>query len=235
MPFLLKSADHAALFLHPRAGCDEPALSTPAAMETPMKLYFAPGTCSLASHITLHELGVSFDLEKVNLKTKQTAKGDDYMQVNPKGYVPALGLDDGVLTENVAVLLYLADLKPDVGLAPAKKSFERYRLLEWLAFVSSEIHKSYTPYFLPDANDDEKRHATEKLSKRLEYVEQALGDKEFLMGNRFTVADAYLYTVLTWASIASLDLSKWPKVQAYFQRVEGREAVRKARDADRAA
>ena len=201
-----------------------------------MKLYYKRGTCALAAHIALRELGVPFDLETVDLKTKRTGSGGDYLAVNPKGYVPALEIDQGVLTENVAVLQYLADLKPDAGLAPARDSFERYRLQEWLAFVNSEVHKSYSAYFIPDADEDEKRHAAEKLVKRLGYLNEVLSDKQFLMGDRFTVADAYLYTVLTWARpVAGLDLSKWPAVQAYFERINGRDSVRTAKDAEKAA
>lgn len=200
-----------------------------------MKLYLTPGACSLASHIALRELGLSFETEKVDLATKKTASGADFTAVNPKGYVPTLEVDEGVLTENVAVLQYIADLQPESGLAPAPESFERYRLLEWLAFINSEIHKGYKPYFDPTATDQEKARASEKLGQRLAYVEPSLDGKSFLMGEQFTVADAYLYTVLTWAPIAGLDLARWPNTQAYFRRVGERPAVQAAQEAERAA
>lgn len=200
-----------------------------------MKLYFHPGTCAFASHIALCELGVAFDKEDVDLKTKKTASGKDYLTVNPKGYVPALQTDQGILTENVAVLQYIADLQPKSGLAPARDSFDRYRLQEWLGFISSEIHKAYTPYFDPKGGEDERARATEKLGRRLAYVEEKLGGQPFLMGEQFTVADAYLYTVLTWAPVAKLDLSRWPKVQAYCKRIAARPAVQAAQREEKAA
>lgn len=200
-----------------------------------MKLYFCPGACSFAAHIALQEAGVACDYERVDLKSKKTAGGGDFNAINPKGYVPTLQIDQGVLTENVAVLQYIADLNPQSGLAPARDSFERYRLQEWLAYVNSEVHKSYKPYFDPQANDSEKARAAQKLVQRLDYVEAQLGDKPYLLGQRFTVADAYLYTVLGWLSVASLDIARWPRLQAYQQRIAGRPAVKAAHAAENAA
>lgn len=200
-----------------------------------MKLYFKPGTCAFASHIALRELGVPFDMEMVDLATKKTASGADFLAVNPKGYVPALQIDQGVLTENVAVLQYIADLEPARGLAPARDSFERYRLQEWLAFINSEIHKAHTPFFDPKATEDERARATQKLERRLGYVDRRLDGQPFLTGEQFTIADAYLYTVLTWAPKAKLDLSRWPNVQAYFKRISERPSVQAARREEQAA
>lgn len=200
-----------------------------------MKLYFSPGACSLASHIALREAGVDCEMERVDLKSKKTAGGGDFSAINPKGYVPTLQIDHGTLTENVAVLQYIADLKPQSGLAPARDSFERYRLQEWLAFISAEIHKTYKPYFDPAASEDEKARATQKLAQRLAYVEQQLGSKSFLLGEQFSVADAYLYTILTWLPMAKLDVGRWPALGRYKQRVSERPAVQAAQAAEHAA
>jgi len=200
-----------------------------------MKLYYKRGTCALATHIALLEIGVPFETEKVDLATKKTASGGDYYAVSPNGYVPALEFDGQVLTEIVSVLLYIADLKPEARLAPPKDAFERYRLLQWLGFINSEVHKTYTAYFAPGATDAEKQRASEKLAKRIDFVERSLGDRPYLLGEQFTVADCYLYTVLGWASVAKLNLARWPKVQAYFQRIDQRPAVRKAHEDEKAA
>ncbi len=200
-----------------------------------MKLYFTPGACSFASHIALRELGVPFDMERVDLRSKKTGAGDDFAAINPKGYVPTLDTDKGVLTENIAVLQYIADLKPEAKLAPAKESFERYRLQEWLGFINSEIHKGYKPYFDPNATDSEKSRAGEKLGQRYDYVERQLDGKSFLMGEQFTVADAYLYAVLAWVPKTTLkDLSKWPNLQRYQARICERPAVQAAQKVESA-
>src|SRR5580704_10827779 len=165
-----------------------------------MKLYYITGACSLASLISLYESGAKFEIASVDRKTRKTSDGLDYDQVNSKGYVPALRLDDGqVLTENVAVLLYIADRNPAAGLAPAEGTLERYRLIEWLAFINSEIHKNFAPLFYPAAGEETRHFARTNLSKRLDWLNTALGPKKFLAGEGFTVADAYLYTVLRWA------------------------------------
>lgn len=200
-----------------------------------MKLYFANGACSLAAHISLLEAGVAHETERVDLGTKKTATGADFMKINPKGYVPTLQLDKGVLTENVAVLQYIADLKPAAGLAPAKDSFERYRLQEWLAYISTEVHKSFKPFFTPGASEDEKSRGAAKLGQRLDYIEQRLNDGQFLMGGQFTVADAYLYTLFGWLPRVGVDAGKWPKIQRYHQRIGERSAVQQAHKAEQTA
>src|SRR3981081_1835706 len=170
-----------------------------------MKLYVAAGACSLASNIALHEAGIAFDLVKVDLRAKK-AEGADFTEINSKGYVPALRLDDGqVLTENVAVLQYIADRNPAAKLAPPFGTMERYRLQEWLSFINSEVHKAFTPLFSSEATEDMKTYSRNYLAKRLAYVEGALGDKKYLLGDQFTVADAYLFTVLGWGSHAGVD------------------------------
>jgi glutathione S-transferase len=194
-----------------------------------MKLYFSPGACSLSPHIVLREAGLKFDTEKVSLADKKTEKGTDYTTVNPKGYVPALQLDSGeVLTEGPAIVQYLADKAPDKKLAPAAGSMERYRLMEWLNFISTEVHKNFGPLFKPNAPEETKQAARDMLAKRLGFVAQKLEGTEYLMGNQFTVADAYLFTVLNWAGHVKLDLSPWPVLKAYHQRVAARPAVHAA-------
>lgn len=197
-----------------------------------MKLYLKPGACSLASHIVLEEIGAPYDTVRVDLKTKKMADGGDYFAINPKGYVPALELPEGgVLTENVSVLQYLGDRKPEAKLAPRPGTMERYRLIEWLGFVSSELHKGFKPFFA-GWPDEVKSAAKQTLEKRLDLVEDALKDKDYLTGADFSVADAYLYTILTWAPVAQLDLARWPKVKAYFDRVASRPAVKAAHAAE---
>ena len=197
-----------------------------------MKLYLKPGACSLASHIVLEEIGAPYDTMRVDLKTKKMADGGDFFGVNPKGYVPALELPEGgVLTENVAVLGYLGDRKPEAKLAPAAGTMERYRIIEWLGFISSEMHKSFSPFFA-GWPEEAKAASKQKLEKRLDHVEKALQGKDYLMGADFTVADAYLYTMLTWAPAAGLDVAKWPTVKAYQERVAARPAVKAAHAAE---
>jgi glutathione S-transferase len=195
-----------------------------------MKLYISPGACSMASNIALHEAGIQFELSKVDKRTKRV-DGVDFATINPKGYVPALRLDDGqVLTENVAVLQYIADLNPAAKLAPAAGTMERYRLQEWLSFVNSELHKSFTPLFSSEATEDMKTYARNYLAKRLSYLEGALGDKKYLMGDQFTVADAYLFTVLGWGSHVGVDIG--PKLKSYVDRVRARPHVIEAMTAE---
>lgn len=195
-----------------------------------MKLYFTTGACSMASNIALHEAGIQFELSKVDKRTKR-ADGVDFVTINPKGYVPALRLDDGqVLTENVVVLQYIADLNPAAKLAPAAGTMERYRLQEWLSFINSELHKSFTPLFSSEATEDMKTYSRNNLAKRLAYVEGALGDKKYLMGEQFTVADAYLFTVLGWGSHVGVDIG--PKLKSYVDRVRARPHVIEAMTAE---
>ncbi|HEY0768032.1 MAG TPA: glutathione transferase GstA [Steroidobacteraceae bacterium] len=198
-----------------------------------MKLYYFQGACSLASNIALREAGLKFELVKVNRHTKKTADGLDYKEVNPKGYVPALTLDNGeVLTENVTVLQYIADRNPAAKLAPAAGTMERYRLMEWLSFINSEVHKGFSPLFREDAPEDTKQYARTNLATRFEYLQRALGAKSFLMGEQFTVADAYLFTVLSWGGHVNLDIGKWPQLQRFVERVGARPHVIAARKSE---
>jgi glutathione S-transferase len=195
-----------------------------------MKLYISPGACSMASNIALHEAGIQFEISKVDKRTKR-ADGVDFATINPKGYVPALQLDDGqVLTENVAVLQYIADLNPAAKLAPVAGTMERYRLQEWLSFINSEVHKSFTPLFSSEATEDMKTYSRNYLAKRLAYLESALGDKKYLMGDQFTIADAYLFTVLGWGAHVGVDIGA--KLKSYSDRVRARPHVIEAMTAE---
>ncbi len=195
-----------------------------------MKLYYSPGACSMSPHITALELGLAPDLVKVDLKAHQTANGADYYAINPKGYVPALQLDDGqVLTEGPAIVQYLADQKPDAGLLPPAGSVGRARVQEWLNFIGTELHKNFSPLFKPDTPEDAKARARDILGKRLAFVEQSLGEQDYLTGARLAVCDPYLYVILTWADRMSLDLSAYPRLRAFQARVAARPAVQQAR------
>jgi glutathione S-transferase len=198
-----------------------------------MKLYYSSGACSLAPHIVAEELGTAVDLVKVDTKSHQTADGGDFMKVNPKGYVPALALDNGeVLTEGPVISQYLADQKPQSGLAPAAGSLERYRLQEMLGYINSEIHKTYSPLFDRATPADTRENRVAYLQKRYAFIEQKLQGRQFLVGDRFTVADAYLFTVTSWAPHVKLDLSGFPNLQAFQKRVAERPAVQRAMKAE---
>ncbi len=198
-----------------------------------MKLYYLKGACSLASYISLCELGIKFEAAAVDRATRKTDSGEDFNQVNSKGYVPALRLDDGqVLTENVAVLQYIADLKPEAKLAPPAGTLERSRLVEWLAFLNTEIHKNVSPLFVPTVHEEVKNFARGNLTRRLDWLENNLGSRNYLMGEQFTVADAYLFVILSWFGHLNIDLGKWPKLQALHQRVKARPAVQQALQAE---
>jgi len=200
-----------------------------------MRLYIMPGACSLASNIALREAGVPFDLVKVSHRNHQTSDGSDFNQINTKGYVPALQLDNGeLLTENAALLAYIGDLKPEAKLAPAVGTMERYRLTEWLAYINSEVHKAFSPLFMPNATEDMKQYARGNLAKRVGWLSQALGSKPYLLGDQFSVADAYLFTVLSWSPHVGFDLSPWPNLQAFQERVAARPHVVEALAAERA-
>lgn len=192
-----------------------------------MKLYYAPGVCSLATHIVLREIGADFDMERVDLPTKVTETGADFRAVNPKGYVPTLVLDDGeVLTEGVLIQQYLADSKPETKLAPLRGTGERRRLEELLVFVSTELHKGHSPIFTPGMPEEAKKIARDRLALRYGYVEGLLADgRAFLTGDDFTIADAYLFTVTNWAGKADVDLSPFPNVRALAARVATRPSV----------
>ena len=198
-----------------------------------MKLYFSTGACSLSPRIVLLEAGLPFTAEKVDLKSKKTASGADYFAVNAKGAVPALELDDGqVLTEGPAIVQYLADLKPDSGLAPRAGSFERYRLMEILNFITSEVHKGFSPLFKPDLPPEVRKTAVDNLAKKFDWLSTHLGGRKFLLGDAFTVADAYLFTVLRWSGAVHVDLAKWPVLTAYVARVGERPKVKEALHAE---
>ena len=193
-----------------------------------MKLYYLKGACSLASYISLCETGVKFEAAEIDRATKKASDGVDFNTVNSKGYAPALKLDNGqVITENVAVLQYIADLKPEAKLAPPNGTLERSRLVEWLAFLNSEIHKNISPLF-GNNPDEVKKFATANLTRRLDWLENQLGSNSYLMGEQFTIADAYLFVILGWFGRVNVDLGKWPKLQALHQRVAARPAVDKA-------
>lgn len=198
-----------------------------------MKLYYSPGACSLASHIALLEAGLPFTADRVDMRTRQTSDGRDFRTVNPNGYVPSLELDNGeILNEGQAILQYIADQKPAAQLAPPAGTMPRYRVLEWLSFISSELHKGFGPLLRPGGPEDTKTSIREKLGLRLGYVAQHLASRQYLVGDHFTVADAYLYTILTWTRIAGIDLSAWPVLAAYRERIQQRPAVQAARAAE---
>jgi glutathione S-transferase len=194
-----------------------------------MKLYYSPGACSLSPHIVLLEAGLPYTLVKTDLKTKKTAGGADYLTINSKGTVPALELDDGrVLTEGPAIVQYLADQTPESGLAPRAGTFERYQLMEMLNYITSEVHKAFSPLFNPESSAEMKQASVNALTKKFDWLTGFLGDKTFLLGNTFTVADAYLFTVLKWTRIVKIDLAKWPALAAYQARIAQRPKVQAA-------
>jgi glutathione S-transferase len=198
-----------------------------------MKLYYARGACSLSPHIVLCELGLAHELEKVDLKTHTTGNGADYAKINAKGYVPALQLDNGeVLTEGPAIVQYLAEQKPAAGLLPPAGSLARARVQEWLNFVGTELHKSFSLLFNPANSDDVKTNARAAIARRLGFVDEALQGRDYLTGAQFTVADAYLFTVVNWTRAMGIDLAAWPAVSAFQQRVSARPAVQQAMKAE---
>jgi glutathione S-transferase len=198
-----------------------------------MKLYYFKGACSLSPHIVLLELGLPFTLVQVEPKAKRTEGGADYLKVNSKGAVPALELDNGqVLTEGPAIVQYLADLKPDAGLAPKAGSFERYRLMEILNYITSEVHKGFSPLFNPAITAEWKEATLTALGKKFDWLTGFLGSHEYLLGSQFSVADAYLFTVLGWTKPLKIDLSKWPVLAAYHTRILHRPKVQEAMRAE---
>jgi glutathione S-transferase len=194
-----------------------------------MKLYFSPGACSLSPHIVARELGIPIELEKVDGKTKRTSRDRDFLAINPKGYVPTLELDDGqILTEGPAIVQYLADRKPESRLAPANGTFERVRLQEALGYINSELHKTYSPLFNKATPPEVRAEREEYLRKRYAILEKQLEGKQYLFGDQFTVADAYLFTVTNWSRFVNLDLSAFPNLVAFQARVAQRPAVKEA-------
>ncbi len=198
-----------------------------------MKLYYSSGACSLSPHIVALEAGIALSLEKVDGKAKRTEGGADFWQVNPKGYVPALALDNGeLLTEGPVIVQYLADLKPESGLAPANGTLARYRLQEMLGYINSEIHKTYSPLFKQETPDATRAERKQYLLRRYQLVEDVLAKQPWLLGDHFTVADAYLFTVTNWAAHVELDLSGFTALMAFQQRVSQRPAVQAALEAE---
>lgn len=194
-----------------------------------MKLYFAPDTCSLSPHIVLQELGLPYELVRVNNRAKRTSTGEDFLAINLKGYVAALELDTGgVLTEGPAIVQYLADLKPEAGLAPAAGTLARVRLQEWLNFITSEVHAGSSPLFNRALPEEALAIFRDRLFRRLDFIEVNLASRDYLMGDGFTVADAYLFTVLGWMEAFSIDLGRWPATARYMLRIVARASVQAA-------
>lgn len=194
-----------------------------------MKLYYSPGACSLSPHIVACEANLPIELVKVDLQSKLTETGEDFRQLNPNGYVPVLVLNDGNrLTEGPAIVQYLADLAPDKKLIPPAGTFERYQLQQWLNFISTEIHKSFSPLFNPVAPEAAKQLAIDTLMTRLETVAERLSSQLFLIGENFSVADAYLFVTLSWGQYVNIDISRWPTLARYADNISERPAVQKA-------
>jgi glutathione S-transferase len=197
-----------------------------------MKLYHSPAACSLAPHIALYETGLPFTAAKVDLRTHKLADGTDYYAINPKGYVPLLELDNGERLAEVAVILqYIADRKPGT-IAPAFGTMERYHLMEWLNFIATEVHKQYSPLWNPGTPDATKEVQRTKLATRFDYITITLANQPYLTGETFTVADAYLFTVVNWSGLLKVDLAPWPALQQFQARVAARPNVRKAMEAE---
>jgi glutathione S-transferase len=191
-----------------------------------MKLYYSPGACSLSPHIALYEAGLAFEAIAAPTKTHQLPDGSDFYKVNPLGYVPYLTLDDGrSLHEGPAIVQYIADQAPDKNLAPANGTYERYKLQEWLTFIGTELHKTFSPLFVPTTHPDTKAAALDRLKGRLQWVDDELAGKQYLMGDQFTVADAYLFVVTNWGQYVGLDLAPFANIVAYRARVGARPAV----------
>jgi glutathione S-transferase len=194
-----------------------------------MKLYYSPGACSLSPHIALLEAGLPYDLVKVDLRAKKLENGDDYLKVNPKGQVPALALDSGeVVTEGPVIVQMIADKASAKNLAPARDSAERYKLQEWLNYITTELHKNFGPMFSPVLADDAKAFFKDRLMGKFKYVESQLAGRDYVMGKQFTVADGYLFTMLAWADRLKFDLSAMPNLLAYKARVGARPKVQEA-------
>ncbi len=197
-----------------------------------MKLYYATGACSLSPHIVLREAGADFTLVRVDLTTKKTDQGMDFAAINPKGYIPALELDNGaLLTEGPAIVQYIADQFPQAGLAPVPGTLERARLQEWLTFIGTEIHKSFSPLFRSQ-NEEWRQAAIANLERRFDFTARHLANQPYLLGEHFSVADAYLFTVLRWTKLVKFDLTRWPVLCAYCDRIAERPAVRAALSAE---
>jgi glutathione S-transferase len=192
-----------------------------------MKYYYSPGTCSLHPLITLRETGLPAELVRVDLRAHKTQDGGDYLAINPKGYVPSLALDDGtVLTEGAVITQYIADQRPEARMIPPPGTLDRYRVQEWLNFIATEIHKAFAPLF--GGSDEAKEQARARVSKRFDLVASTLEAHAYLVGDSFSVADAYLFNMLTWTAFTGIDLGKWPALKAFFERVGQRPSVQAA-------
>ncbi|MEP2990007.1 MAG: glutathione transferase GstA [Parasphingorhabdus sp.] len=199
-----------------------------------MKLYYKPGACSLATHITLYEAGAPFEVDEVDTEAGCTKSGKDYKSINPKGYVPALELsDESVLTEGAAVLQYVADQNPESSLAPKAGSIERTRVQEYLSYTGSELHKAFGPFFSDTASDVDKEKAGVNVASKFDYLNEILNDgRDYLVGNSFSVADAYLFVVSNWSNSVGIDLTRWPHIAAFVDRVSKRPATQVAMKAE---
>ena len=199
-----------------------------------MKLYYKPGACSLASHIIMKEIGHDFEIESVDTDNQITESGENFSKINPKGYVPALRLDDGkILTEGAAVLQYLADQNPEAGLAPKPGTLERARLQEHLNYTSTELHKAFGPFFSSSATDEEKQSAKQNVGRKMDHFESIFDDgRNYLLGDNFSIADAYFFVVSSWAIPTGIGLDKWPRIAAFSTRMSGREKVQNAMRAE---
>ena len=198
-----------------------------------MKLYYAPGACSLAPHIVAREAGLNIELDQLDWASMKTASGEDFLKVNPKGYVPALRLDDGNLfTETGVLIQYLADQNPAAGLIPAAGTMERYRVMEAINFISTELHKGFGPLWNKANSADVHAAAKKQLAKRFDYLETVFTKQPFLTGNHFTVADAYLFTILNWTNFHAIDVAPWPKVKDFMARIAVRPTVQEALKAE---
>jgi glutathione S-transferase len=198
-----------------------------------MKLYYSPGACSLSPHIVAREAGVDLQLEKVDLKSKTTASGAAFSTINPKGYVPTLQLDDGqILTEGTAIIQYLSDQPSAAAIAPRAGTMDRYRLQEMVGYINSELHKTYSPLFNPATTQEQRDERIAYLHKRYDFIDKRLNGHDYLVGDRFSAADAYLFTVTNWAGHVNLDLSKYPHLLAFQKRIGARPAVQAALKAE---
>jgi glutathione S-transferase len=193
-----------------------------------MELYYSPGACSLAVHIIAREAGIPLRLEKVDLGTHRTESGQDFTAINPKGYVPAVKFDGEIMTEVAAIAQFLADKEPQSGLAPSSGTMARYRLQEWLTFISSEIHKGFSPLWNSTAPDTTKQAAKDRLAVRFAYLDKALAGRPFLTGSQFTIADAYLFTVVNWVNFLGIDISAHRNLKAFLDRIAQRPKVQEA-------
>ncbi|MDV4169396.1 glutathione transferase GstA [Rhodovulum sp. FJ3] len=199
-----------------------------------MKLFYKPGACSLASHIVLHEIGKAFEIEAVDTSEGKTAGGADFLAINPKGYVPALQMDDGgVLTEGPAILQFLSDTAPQAGLAPEAGNLSRAKVLEHLTYVASELHKSFGPLFRSASTDEQKDAARDLVGKKFDHIESLLSDgRDFLVDGAFSIADAHLFTISNWANFTGIDLANWPNLAAYVNRIAARPGTQAAMRAE---